>query len=97
MRPYRGSNIFRNSLFEEDELATTNEKQLTDEELKVESLKIATSIAKLMTDVTPEDIINISKTVANFIKGDTDEPLEDLEGDDDADVTEDEDEENFQV
>lgn len=95
MRPYTGSNIFRKSLLEEDELTTTNDKQMTDEELKVESLKIATSIAKLMTDVTPEDIINISKTVANFIKGDTGEPLEDLEGEDAPE--DDEDEENFQV
>lgn len=56
------------ALFEEE----SNKKQevLSDEDLKIESLKIATNIAKLMSNVTPEDIVNVAETVAKFIKGD---------------------------
>lgn len=50
---------------------------MSDEELKIEALKIATNIAKLMSNVTPEDIVNIAETVAKFIKGgDTSASLE---------------------
>lgn len=44
------------------------EKTMTDEELKIESLKIATNIAKLMSNVTPQDIVTIAGTVSDFIK-----------------------------
>ena len=39
------------------------------EDLKIESLKIATNIGKLMSNVTTEDIVSIAETVAKFIKG----------------------------
>ena len=52
----------------EDE-TTQNEVGMTDEELKIEALKIATNIGKLMSNVTTEDIVNIAETVAKFIKG----------------------------
>ena len=42
---------------------------MTDEELKIEALKIATNIGKLMSNVTTDDIVNIAETVAKFIKG----------------------------
>lgn len=48
--------------------AETKDKSLTDEELKIESLKIATNIAKLLTDVTAQDIVTIAGTVSGFIK-----------------------------
>ena len=54
------------ALFEED---AAQEDTMSDEELKIEALKIATNIAKLMSNVTPEDIVNIAETVAKFIKG----------------------------
>ena len=62
------------ALFEED---NAQEDTMSDEELKIEALKIATNIAKLMSNVTPEDIVNIAETVAKFIKGgDTSASLE---------------------
>jgi len=65
------------ALFEEDEV---KDDAMTDEELKIEALKIATNIAKLMSNVTPEDIVNIAETVAKFIKGgDTSASLETTE------------------
>lgn len=48
--------------------AETKDKSLTDEELKIESLKIATNIAKLLSDVTAQDIVTIAGTVSAFIK-----------------------------
>lgn len=55
------------SLLEED---TFEEKDngMSDEDLKIESLKIATNICKLMNNVLPEDIIEVAEKVANFIK-----------------------------
>lgn len=49
--------------------ATATDDGMTDEELKIESLKIATNIGKLMSNVTTEDIVSIAETVAKFIKG----------------------------
>lgn len=49
---------------------------MSDEDLKVESLKIATNIGKLMSNVTTEDIVSIAETVAKFIKGGADASLE---------------------
>ena len=48
--------------------AALKDKSLTDEELKIESLKIATNIAKLLSDVTAQDIVTIAGTVSAFIK-----------------------------
>ncbi len=59
------------SLTEENEPTNNTEakdKSLTDEELKIESLKIATNIAKLLSDVTAQDIVTIAGTVSSFIK-----------------------------
>lgn len=59
------------SLTEENEPTNNTEakdKSLTDEELKIESLKIATNIAKLLSDVTAQDIVTIAGTVSAFIK-----------------------------
>jgi len=58
------SYLFEDELFED----TDNKEEMSDEELKVESLKIATNIAKLMSDVTPDDIISIASKVSDFIK-----------------------------
>ncbi|WQJ53621.1 MAG: hypothetical protein [Wendovervirus sonii] len=63
------NDLFEDELFEEtNELEVSSEKQMSEEDLKVESLKIATNIAKLMSDVTPEDIIQIATKVSDFIK-----------------------------
>lgn len=43
-------------------------KPMTEEELKIEALKIATNIAKLMSDVTTDDIITIADKVSSFIR-----------------------------
>jgi len=51
----------------EDESTDKGDK-MSEEELKIESLKIATNIAKLMSDVVPEDVIKISEKVAEFIR-----------------------------
>ena len=52
----------------EDEVNETEDKTMTEEDLKIESLKIATNIAKLMSDVTTDDIITIADKVAGFIR-----------------------------
>lgn len=55
----------------EDNTGTENtegDKSLTDEELKIESLKIATNIGKLLKDITAQDIVTIAGTVSAFIK-----------------------------
>lgn len=55
----------------EDNIGTENtegDKSLTDEELKIESLKIATNIGKLLKDITAQDIVTIAGTVSAFIK-----------------------------
>jgi hypothetical protein len=55
----------------EDNTGTENtegDKALTDEELKIESLKIATNIGKLLKDITAQDIVTIAGTVSAFIK-----------------------------
>lgn len=55
----------------EDELnedESSNDSTMSNQDIKVESLKIATNIAKLMSDVTTEDIISIADKVADFIR-----------------------------
>ena len=80
------------AIFEDD---TQQEEGMTDEELKIESLKIATNIGKLMSNVTTEDIVNIAETVAKFIKGGDSaslETVEDTSNENSADT-----EENFET
>lgn len=68
-------NLAEDVIFEDGD--TQENTGMTDEELKIESLKIATNIGKLMSNVTPDDIVNIAETVANFIKnGDTSASME---------------------
>lgn len=55
-----------NAILEED--TYTENDGMSDEDLKIESLKIATNICKLMNDVTPEDIMEVAEKVAKFIK-----------------------------
>lgn len=47
---------------------STNEDGLTDEELKEVALDIAIDISRLMEKVSPDDILKISRDVANYIK-----------------------------
>lgn len=44
------------------------EKQMTSEEINIESLKIAINISKLMKDVMPDDVVAIAGKVAEFIR-----------------------------
>lgn len=73
---------------------------MSDEELKIESLKIATNIGKLMSNVTTEDIVSIAETVAKFIKGgegvslETSAPEEEATADTEEDFTTEEPEES---
>ena len=63
--------------FDDDEAPSTedieNEKQevekMTDEEIKVKALGQAVNVAKLMTNVGVDDVIEIAKKLAKFIKG----------------------------
>jgi len=61
------ADLFEEELFEDTD-DISSEKQMSEEDLKIESLKIATNIAKLMSDVTPDDIIQIASKVSDFIK-----------------------------
>lgn len=67
----------------EDGNVTATDDGMTDEELKIESLKIATNIGKLMSNVTTEDIVSIAETVAKFIKGGENASLETTNSDED--------------
>ena len=53
---------------DDDVNESAEDKKMTEEELKIESLKIATNIAKLMSDVTTDDIITIADKVSGFIR-----------------------------
>ena len=76
---------------------------MSDEELKIESLKIATNIGKLMSNVTTEDIVSIAETVAKFIKGgegaslETSAPEEEATADTEEDFTTEEPEEGEEL
>lgn len=74
---------------------TATDDGMTDEELKIESLKIATNIAKLMSNVTTEDIVSIAETVAKFIKGGEGASLETTNDDSSSDEDNGEAEEDF--
>ena len=51
-----------------EEISASVEKKMSDEDLKVEALKIATNIAKLMSNVTAQDVVTIAGTVSDFIR-----------------------------
>ena len=51
-----------------EETSASIEKKMSDEDLKVEALKIATNIAKLMSNVTAQDVVTIAGTVSDFIR-----------------------------
>lgn len=51
-----------------EETSASVEKKMSDEDLKVEALKIATNIAKLMSNVTAQDVVTIAGTVSDFIR-----------------------------
>ena len=63
--------------FEDDDAPSTDDienaekevKKMTDEEIKIKALKQAVDVAKLMSDVTTDDVIDIAKKLAKFIKG----------------------------
>lgn len=56
------------SLVEADGRKSDTEEGLTDEELKEVALDIAIDISRLMEKVSPDDILKISRDVANYIK-----------------------------
>ena len=56
------------STFESFDIAPNPDTTGADEELRIEALKQAVNIARLMTDVTVDDIINIGKTVYDYLK-----------------------------
>lgn len=47
---------------------TKPEEPMDEEKLRIESLKLATNIAKLMDNVTPDDIIKLAGMVGEFIR-----------------------------
>lgn len=53
---------------EESDGPAEPKEPMDDEKLRVESVKLATSIAKLMSNVTPEDIIKLAGIVASYIR-----------------------------
>ena len=54
---------------EDIEKAEQEVKKMTDEEIKIKALNQAVNIAKLMSNVGTDDVIEIAKKVAKFIKG----------------------------
>ena len=74
---------------------TATDDGMTDEELKIESLKIATNIGKLMSNVTTERIVSIAETVAKFSQGGGGASLETTNDDSSADEDNGETEEDF--
>lgn len=57
----------------EDELFEDSDEDgkkdvMSDEDLNIESLKIATNVAKLMSGVTTDDILEIAKKISGFIR-----------------------------
>lgn len=48
---------------------------MDEEKLRIESVKLATNIAKLMSNVMPEDIINLAGHVAAFIRNNNNQDL----------------------
>ena len=69
--------LYNDLKFEDDDAPSTEDienaekevKKMTDEEIKIKALKQAVDVAKLMSDVTTDDVIDIAKKLAKFIKG----------------------------
>lgn len=53
---------------DEIDAAEEKAKEMSDEEIKIKALNLAINIAKLMNDVTTEDVLKIAAKVASFIK-----------------------------
>lgn len=71
------------------------EPPMDEEKLRIESLKIATNVAKLMDNVTPDDIVKIAGMVAEFIRNNNtptnvEESTDDFEDGSDIDTDTDE-------
>lgn len=49
--------------------AEVEENKMSDEDIKIKSLNQAINIAKLMSDVTVDDVLDIAAKVAKYIKG----------------------------
>lgn len=63
--------VFMDSFLEDGEGGFVTELEpdkIPDEELRIEALKRAIDIAKLMSNVTTEDIINIAAKVVDYIR-----------------------------
>ena len=63
--------IFMDSFFEDDEGfvdATEHQEILEEQKSRIEALKRAIDIAKLMSNVTTDDIINIAEKVLDYMK-----------------------------
>ena len=54
---------------EDVEKAEEEAKKMTDEEIKIKALQQAVNVAKLMSNVGTDDVIEIAKKLAKFIKG----------------------------
>lgn len=54
---------------EDVEKAEEDAKKMTDEEIKIKALQQAVNVAKLMSNVGTDDVIEIAKKLAKFIKG----------------------------
>ena len=63
--------VFMDSFLEDGEGGFVTElepEKIPDEELRIEALKRAIDIAKLMSNVTTEDIISIAAKVVDYIR-----------------------------
>lgn len=54
---------------EDVEKAEKEVKKMTDEEIKIKALNQAINVAKLMSDIDTDAVLNIAKKLAKFIKG----------------------------
>jgi hypothetical protein len=89
---------FNESLNEADGDNDDNEPEppMDEQKLKIEALKLATNVGKLMNNVTPEDIVKIAGMLAEFIRNNQDGNISDNATDDFADDSE-ENESNVQT
>ena len=65
------ADVFMDSFLEDGEGGFVSELEpdkIPDEELRIEALKRAIDIAKLMSNVTTEDIISIAAKVVDYIR-----------------------------
>ena len=63
--------VFMDSFLEDGEDSFVTELEpdkMSDEELRIEALKRAIDIAKLMSNVTTEDVISIAAKVVDYIR-----------------------------